>query len=178
MKPWAPEVLRFWFGLQPAQHWKADAELDAQIRARFLTVWEEERDGLPPQFLGSADEALAAIILFDQFPRNMFRGHADQFASDLLALGIARRGVDLGLDQQMPEERRVFFYLPFEHSEDMADQRQSLLLFTRLGDATYLDFARKHYDVIDRFGRFPHRNAALGRQSTPEEEAFGLEPPW
>ncbi len=178
MKPWAAEVLDFWFGLRPEQYWKVDPNLDATIRERFLELWEEERDGLPEQFLGSADEALAAIILFDQFPRNMFRGHADQFASDLLALGIARRGVDSGLDQQVSPERRVFFYLPFEHSEDLDDQRQSLLLFTRLGDATYLDFARKHYDVIERFGRFPHRNPVLGRKSTPEEEAFGFEPPW
>ena len=175
---WAEEVLSFWFGLSDAQHWQPDPALDALVRERFGALWAEQRDGVAAEFLDSADEALAAIVLFDQFPRNMSRGHADQFSTDALALAIAREAVARGFDEQVAPARRLFFYLPFEHSEELEDQRQSLLLFTRLGDPRYLDFARKHHDVIARFGRFPHRNAMLGRRSTPEEQAFGLDPPW
>ena len=108
----------------------------------------------------------------------MFRGHADQFATDPLALAIARGAIDKGYDDGMTPERRGFLYMPFQHSEDLRDQRQSLLLFTALGDAEQLGYARKHYEVIERFGRFPHRNAVLGRKPTAMEQAAGDVVPW
>ena len=98
------------------------------------------------------------MLLFDQFPRNMFRGDAEQFSTDPLALAIAKGAVESDLDEQLPERERKFLYMPFEHSEDIDDQKRSLLLFTSLGDDRMLDFAKKHHDVIARFGRFPHRN--------------------
>ncbi|MEO5972041.1 MAG: DUF924 family protein, partial [Sphingomicrobium sp.] len=122
--------------------------------------------------------ALAGVILFDQFPRNMFRGHADQFATDHLARGIARAAVDRKFDDELAPTERGFLYMPFEHSESLADQRRSLLLFTALGDDYLLGYAHKHHDVIARFGRFPHRNAMLGRTPRPAEIAAGDMVPW
>ncbi|HEY0413369.1 MAG TPA: DUF924 family protein [Allosphingosinicella sp.] len=175
---WRDEVLDFWFGLAPEQWWKADPALDSEIRERFLPLWETEREQVPEHFLGSTGHALAAVLLFDQFPRNIFRGHADQFATDALARAVAAGAVERGYDKQVPAERRAFFYMPFEHSEDLADQRRSLLLFTALGDDYLLGYARKHHDVIARFGRFPHRNAMLGRAPRADEIAAGKVVPW
>jgi uncharacterized protein (DUF924 family) len=169
----AQAILDFWFARSADDWWRGDAAFDAEIRDRFEALWEEQRENVPEHFLGSADEALAAILLFDQFPRNMFRGHADQFSTDPLALAVAKGAVEKGLDDGMDADRRGFLYMPFEHSEDLRDQVQSLLLFTALGDAHMLDYARKHHDVIQRFGRFPHRNAMLGRKPTALEAAAG-----
>jgi uncharacterized protein (DUF924 family) len=175
---WQEEVLAFWFGLAPEQWWKTDPALDETVRDRFGKFWEEQREKIPAAFLGSADDALAATILFDQFPRNMFRGHADQFATDPLALAVAKGAIERGLDAAVAADRRGFFYMPFQHSERLEDQRQSLLLFTALGDARQLGYAQKHHDVIARFGRFPHRNAILGRAPRPDEVAAGKVVPW
>ena len=171
-------VLAFWFKHGWDDWWKSNPEFDAEIRERFCALWEAQRENVPELFLGSADEALAAVILFDQFPRNMFRGHADQFATDPLALAIAAAAIDKGYDDGMTPERRGFLYMPFQHSEELRDQRQSLLLFTALGNAEQLKFARKHYEVIERFGRFPHRNTVLGRKPTAMEQAAGDVVPW
>jgi uncharacterized protein (DUF924 family) len=175
---WQDDVLGYWFGLDKAQYWKADPALDADIRERFLALWEKERENVPEAFLGSARDAVAAIILFDQLPRNMFRGHADQFSTDPLALAIARGAVDRKLDEGMSAPERGFLYMPFQHSENSDDQKRSVALFTALGDAYQLDFAIKHHDVIARFGRFPHRNAILGRPPRPAEIAAGDVVPW
>ncbi len=175
---WQQEILDFWFGLSSEQHWKVDPAVDDACRERFLDSWEEQRSKASGDFLGSADEALAAILLFDQMPRNMFRGDRRSFATDPLARDIAAAAVDRGYDAKLPVERRVFLYLPFEHSEDLADQDRSVALFEAMGNDFYTDFARKHRDVIVRFGRFPHRNEVLGRTSTDEEMSFGLEPAW
>jgi uncharacterized protein (DUF924 family) len=175
---WQDEILGYWFGLDKAQYWKADPALDADIRERFLALWEKERENVAEAFLGSARDAVAAIILFDQLPRNMFRGHADQFSTDPLALAIARGAVYRQLDEAMSPAERGFLYMPFQHSEDIADQRRSVALFTALGDHDQLGFARKHHDVIERFGRFPHRNAILGRAPRPAEIAAGDVVPW
>jgi len=175
---WRGEVLRFWLGLDKAQWFAPDEGLDHQVRERFRKLWTEKQ-ALPPEtFLVDPLTALAAVILFDQFPRNMFRGHADQFATDTLALAVARGAVERGFDDQLDRNERGFLYLPFEHSESLEDQRQSLLLFTKLGDPLYLDYARKHFDIIERFGRFPHRNAMLGRAPRPAEIAAGEVHPW
>lgn len=168
---WAGDVLDFWFG-QPKERWfKKDEAFDAEIVERFAALWEQERGKAADPFFGSADEALGAIILFDQFPRNMFRGEAKSFATDPLALEIAKAAVDRGLDEQVSREQRIFFYIPFEHSEDLADQDRAVALIEPLGDAEYTRYAHAHRDVIARFGRFPHRNAMLGREPTAEERA-------
>jgi uncharacterized protein (DUF924 family) len=171
-------VLDFWFSHGWDDWWKANPDFDAEIKERFHVLWGKQRENLPEHFLGSAEEALAAVILFDQFPRNMFRGHADQFATDPLALAIARAAIDRGYDDGMTPEQRGFLYMPFQHSEALRDQRQSLLLFTALGHAEQLDYARKHYAVIERFGRFPHRNQALARKPTAMERDAGDVVPW
>jgi uncharacterized protein (DUF924 family) len=175
---WQDGVLDFWFALDPEQWWSSDPGLDRTIRERFSAPWETQRENLPEAFLASPASALAAAILFDQFPRNMFRGHADQFATDPLALAVAKGAVDRGYDDALPRERRCFLYMPFEHSETLADQERSLLLFTALGDEGLLGYANKHRDVIARFGRFPHRNAILGRAPRADEIAAGDVVPW
>ena len=172
------DILDFWFSQDPERWWKVDPAFDQAIRDRYLTLWEEERENVPDHFLGEPDTALAAVLLFDQFPRNMFRGHADQFSTDPLALAVAKGAVARGDDDGMTSARRGFLYLPFEHSENMADQRESLLLFTALGDSDLLGYARKHYEIIEKYGRFPHRNAMLGRKPTALEAAGGDMVPW
>ena len=178
MERWASDVRDFWFGLAPEQWWKADPALDEEIRERFLHQLKEQRQRPVAEFLGSPEEALAAVILFDQFPRNMFRGHAECFATDNSALAIAREAVDRGYDEQLNEAERGFLYMPFQHSENLDDQQRSLLLFTALGNEYQLRFAQLHHDVIERFGRFPHRNKILGRAPRPAEIEAGEVVPW
>ena len=175
---WRADVLKFWFGLDSAQWWKTDPELDHRIRQGFLKLWAQKRQLPVETFLDDPLSALAAVVLFDQFPRNMFRGHADQFATDHLALAIAKAAVDKEYDQELQLQERGFIYMPFQHSESLADQTRGLLLFTELGDEKQIGFAKKHHDVIARFGRFPHRNAMLGRAPRPEEIAAGEVAPW
>jgi uncharacterized protein (DUF924 family) len=175
---WTQAVLDFWFGLPPERHWRRDPVLDAEIASKFGRLWQDQQKQAADSFLQSADAALGAIILFDQFPRNMFRDDRRAFSTDRLARAIASGAVDRGHDRQVPGARRHFFYMPFQHSESLADQERSLALFEELGDDYQLGFARKHRDVIARFGRFPHRNAVLGRANSEAEEAFGLEPAW
>jgi uncharacterized protein (DUF924 family) len=172
------EILDFWFGLTPEQWWKQDDALDADVRARFLALWEAERSRPVSGFTASADEALAAVILFDQFPRNMFRDDPRSFATDPLALAITNEALAKGHFEALPADRRAFLIMPLQHSEALEDQERSVELFRALGDDFSLGFAIKHRDVIARFGRFPHRNAVLGRESTAEEKEFGLTPPW
>ncbi|MEA3064068.1 MAG: hypothetical protein QOJ27_503 [Sphingomonadales bacterium] len=170
---WQGEVLGFWFGLDEKQWWTADPALDAEIRELFLPLWEKERENVPEAFLGNPRDSVAAVILFDQFPRNMLRGHADQYSTDPLALAVAKGAVDRGLDAALSPAERGFLYMPFQHSEDLGEQKHSLALFTALGDDYQLGYARKHHDVIERFGRFPHRNAILGRPPRPAEIEAG-----
>jgi len=178
LSDWRADVLKYWFGLDPDRWWKADPALDDQIRERFLELWKDKRRLPVSSFTADPLTALAGVILFDQFPRNMFRGHAEQFATDTLALGIARAAVDAKLDDQLAGQERGFLYMPLQHSEDLADQRRSVALFTALGDDYLLGFAKKHHDVIERFGRFPHRNAMLGRAPRPQEVSAGDVVPW
>ena len=178
MSDWRSEVLTYWFGLDPKEWWRSEPAIDEQIRERFLQLWSQKRRLPVNAFLDNSLTALAAVILFDQFPRNMFRGDAEQFATDHLALAIATGAVDRGFDDQLQEQERGFLYMPFEHSESRADQLRSLQLFTALGDDYLLGFAKKHHDVIERFGRFPHRNAILGRAPRPAEVEAGDVFPW
>jgi uncharacterized protein (DUF924 family) len=171
---WSPRVLDFWFGeLSPKAWFEKSDQVDQRIRDRFLATHAHvSQDVSLDDLLQSADIALAAILVLDQFPRNMFRDTPRAFASDAKALALAERTVAAGLDRAVDAARRIFFYLPFEHSEAIADQDRSVALFEGLGDAEYLRYAHAHRDIVRRFGRFPHRNAILGRRSTPEELAF------
>jgi uncharacterized protein (DUF924 family) len=178
MSDWRRDVLTYWFGLTKEQWFKSDPAIDAEINERFHDLYERKRELPAGSFLDDPLTALAAIILFDQFPRNMFRDHADQFQTDHLALAIAKGAVERGYDDQIDEKERQFFYMPFQHSENLADQNRSVQLFTAVGDDYNLGFAIKHRDVIERFGRFPHRNAMLGRAPRPEETAAGDVVPW
>ena len=178
MQLWVHDVLDFWFSHGWDDWWKANDAFDAEIKERFGIEWARQARRPIEDFVGDADTALAAVILFDQLPRNMFRGHADQFATDHMALAIAKEAIERGYDDGMAPERRGFLYMPFQHSEDLKDQVRSLLLFTALGDAEQLRYARLHHDIIERFGRFPHRNRFLGRKPTAMEEAAGEVVPW
>ena len=150
--------------------------IDGAIRDRFTALHERlaREDGTIRT--EAPRELLAAIIVFDQFSRNLHRGSPRAFATDPIARRLARAAVADGLDQAMSKRERIFIYLPFEHSEDRADQEQSVRLFGQLDDENLTKYAVAHKVIIDRFGRFPHRNAALGRVSTPEEIAFLKEP--
>ncbi|WP_296620738.1 DUF924 family protein [Rhizorhabdus sp.] len=166
------EILDFWFReIGPDRWWQRSVDTDAAIIERFRDAWESWRSRTPESFLGSPREALAAIILFDQFSRNMFRGHADAFSTDPLALAIAKLAVDRSLDDALTPDERSFLYMPFMHSEAIEDQNRSVALFTALGNANSLDFAHKHHDIVERYGRFPARNAALGRANRAGEES-------
>jgi uncharacterized protein (DUF924 family) len=166
-------VLGFWFDeLTPASWFVANAEVDRAIGQRFGDVHALLATGLPAGWPATARGQLAAVIALDQFPRNMFRGTAQAFATDASALRIAEAAIDAGLDRQLAAVQRQFLYLPFQHSEKASDQDRSIALYAALDNAQALDFARRHKAIIDRFGRFPHRNRALGRPSTAEEAAF------
>lgn len=175
---WRADVLKFWFGLKPEQWWNGDAELDHRIRQDFLKLWFEKRQRPPEAFLTDPLTAVAAVILFDQFPRNMFRTNAEAYSTDPLALAIAKGAVERGFDEELQKDERKFLYMPFEHSEDLDDQNRAVLLFTAIGDDEQVEYAKKHRDVIARFGRFPHRNAILGRAPRPDEIAAGDVFPW
>ena len=178
------EVLRFWFGEPPGGARKVWFEknpaFDADMRARFMRLHARavrgELEGWNEQPLG----ALALIVLTDQFSRNMFRGTPHAFASDVLALATSRQLLAAGGDLQMLPVERQFTYLPFEHSEVLADQERALTLFAPLGahveTADAPEYARRHWEIVKRFGRFPHRNAILGRASAPEEIEFLKQP--
>jgi uncharacterized protein (DUF924 family) len=171
MTPTPADVIAFWRKAGPKRWFEKDTKFDDDIRQRFLALYEAASTGKLTSWEASAEGALALLILLDQFPRNMFRGQARTFATDPLARAVASRAILNGYDGAFPD-LRTFFYLPFEHSEDMADQERGLLLYKTAGDADGLKWAEIHADIIRRFGRFPHRNAVLGRVSTPEELKF------
>lgn len=170
--PSAADVVTFWVEAGPEKWFTKDAAFDEAIRARFLTLYEKAAAGEREAWAHDPDGALALLLLLDQFPRNMFRGSPRAFATDELARAVAHGAISLGLDRLAPHHLRGFFYLPFEHSESLADQERSVELFEGLGDGEMLKYAMIHRDVIAEFGRFPHRNAVLGRQTTPAEQAF------
>lgn len=168
----AADVVKFWREAGPDRWFDKNAAFDDEIRERFLVSHEAAAAGKFSSWEQDAEGALALIILLDQFPRNMFRGQARAFVTDPLARAIAAGALVRGFDAQAPAEMRNFFYLPFEHSEDLADQERSVAFNKAAGDADGLKWAEIHADIIRRFGRFPHRNAVLGRVTTPEEQAF------
>lgn len=174
----------FWFGPPPhaarAEWFRRDPAFDAQIRARFGEAIETALGGGFASWGATPRGALSRILLLDQFTRNVFRDTPRAFAGDALALGLAQRAVEAGHDRSLDKFERWFCYLPFEHSEDLAVQERSLELFGQLardtGDRSPLEWAEKHAVIVRRFGRYPHRNAILGRESTPKETAFLREP--
>jgi uncharacterized protein (DUF924 family) len=166
------DVLAFWRAAGPAKWFTKDQTFDAEIAARFGAVWRAAAAGRLAAWEETPETALALVIVLDQFPRNMFRGEAEAFATDALARAVADRAIARGFDQAFAAAERTFFYLPFEHSESPADQERAIALFRATGDAELVKWAELHADIIRRFGRFPHRNAVLGRTTTPEEQAF------
>jgi len=169
---WTDDVLRFWFEeCVPEQWFRKDDAFDSALRERFLGLHAAVAALAVEDCLADAQTALAAIVVLDQFSRNMFRGTPRAFAADAQALSVAETAVARGFDRETPVERRKFLYLPFEHAEDARAQARSVELFASLGEED-LRWAAAHKAIIDRFGRFPHRNAVLGRISTPEEVAF------
>ena len=171
------EILNFWFGELSRRDWfRKDEALDSTIASRFGAIYHELRAGVPATWLNTPQGYLAAILVLDQFPRNMFRGDARSFATDDAALGLAKRAIAEGLDELLTRDQRVFLYMPFQHSEHRDDQARAIALYTMLGKPSNLDFALRHQAVVNRFDRFPHRNAVLGRASTAEEQAFLGEP--
>jgi uncharacterized protein (DUF924 family) len=176
-KPWVSEVLKFWFEeTQPEQWFKKDAAFDTAVRSRFfdlhakLALWPQQ------ELLGDERTALAAVIVLDQMSRNMFRDTPAAFASDAAALALAHEAVARGLDGRLSKAERVFLYLPFEHAEDSRAQARCVALMASLDDPDLTKWATAHQGIIDRFGRFPHRNAILGRTSTREELEFLAQP--
>lgn len=169
----ADDILDFWFVKSTPEDWfKKNDGFDATIRERFGALVEDAAAARLDGWRGSADGCLALILLLDQFTRNIHRGSPQAFAADHLALDYARHALNQGYDRAVAAERRPFYYLPFEHSEDLADQERSVRLFEAHGDPVMLDYAIRHKVIVERFGRFPHRNAVLGRASTPEELEF------
>jgi uncharacterized protein (DUF924 family) len=181
----AESVLEFWFGPPddpghglPRPAWfRKDPAFDRQVREQFGATIEAALVGRLQSWATEPLSALAQVIVLDQFTRNAFRDTARAFAGDQRALAAARALVDSGQDRGLSGVQRQFVYMPFEHAEDLAAQEQALSLFARLGEdepalADLLRWAKAHHDIVARFGRFPHRNALLGRASTPDEEAF------
>jgi uncharacterized protein (DUF924 family) len=181
----AKALLDFWFGPEGdpgrEQHreiwFKATDEFDAALRREFLADYEAGAVGILRSWEASAEGALALVLLLDQVPRNIFRGTPRAYATDPAARAVADRAIERGFDQLVPAAWRIFFYMPFHHSEDITDQRRSAALFNALPRnpdrrGSLRRYGRPYLEVIERFGRFPHRNAILGRQSTPEEIAF------
>ncbi len=165
-------MIGFWRAAGPRRWFGKDADFDREIAARFLPAHEAAAAGKLADWAAAPDGALALLLLLDQFPRNMFRGSARAFATDPLARALADRAIAQGFDEAAASGERMFFHLPFEHSENLADQERSLALSRRAGGGTADRYAEIHADIIRRFGRFPHRNAMLGRVTTPEEQAF------
>ena len=184
----AGNILDFWFGapndLDYGESrdiwWTKCPAFDASIRVSFMANYERAAAGELDDLQVTPRGTLALIIVLDQFPRNMFRGTPRMYATDAKALAMARRVLDVGYDEALIPIERLFVYLPFEHSEDLADQRRSVELCRGLADLPdseqTIDSAVRHLEIIERFGRFPHRNAILGRDSTPEEATFLEEP--
>lgn len=165
------DVLAFWREAGPARWFRKDSDFDDEFRHRFLAQHEAAARGELDAWAGSPEGALALILLLDQFPRNAFRGTPRMYATDAQARGIARAASDAGFDQAFAPQLRAFMYLPFMHSEDRGDHDRSVALNRALGGESQR-FAEHHRGIIERFGRFPHRNAVLGRATTAEEQAF------
>ena len=166
------DILAFWRDAGPDRWYKRDDAFDAELRRRFLALWQNACAGELSSWETSDDGALALVIVLDQFPRNMFRGDARTYSSDALARGVASRAIARGADQRIDAALLEFLYMPFMHSEHLPDQLRCVELFRGTGNTENLKYAEDHAGIVARFGRFPHRNRILGRATTPEEQTF------
>ncbi len=166
-------ILDFWFSERVRPLWfKSTPEFDAELRERFANTWQAAQRGELGAWEGSANGALALVIVLDQFPLNIYRGRPESFSTEAASREVARRAITLGFDTALDNSRRSFLYLPFMHSEALVDQEYSVRLFAQSGMEDALKWARHHRDIVQRFGRFPHRNAVLGRASSAAELAY------
>ena len=165
-------ILAFWREAGRERWYKRNDAFDAEVRRRFLPLWQKAAAGALASWEDSDDGALALVIVLDQFPRNIFRGTPEAFASDALARDVARRAIKRGADRRVDPILLEFLYLPFMHSEHLPDQLHCVALFENTENAENLKYALEHADIIQRFGRFPHRNDLLGRETTADEQAF------
>lgn len=185
MDPLSTDVLTFWFGdtdltqeMERRDVWfRSTPAFDTELTARFIEIQERAGGGAFDHFVDDPGDCLALILMLDQFPRNMYRGSPRAFGTDAKAREIARIALDRGYDQGMASWRRIFLYLPFEHSEDLADQDRACALYENLGQERSYQSALDHREAIRRFGHFPHRNDVLGRVSTLGEVAYLEDPP-
>ena len=167
------EAYNFWFEeLEPKDWWKKSDELDEQIKQRFSEHLELAKDDMFKPVRSSADSRLTEIIILDQFSRNIYRDKPESFSADRRALELSREAVELGEDLNLEKQKRHFLYMPYMHSESLRDHDEAVQLFTALGDEQTLKFEHAHRDIIVRFGRYPHRNKILDRESTAEEIEF------
>ncbi len=166
------DILAFWRAAGPDKWFNKNDAFDAEIRQRFLDTYEAAAAGRLAAWEDDADGALARVIVLDQFARNMFRGSPRTYAADPLARAAAERAIARGFDRRFALPERLFFYLPFMHAEDLADQERCVALLRDAGEVDWMKDAQEHADIIRRFGRFPHRNGVLGRTTTPDEQAF------
>ncbi|AGO54404.1 putative transmembrane protein [Serratia plymuthica 4Rx13] len=171
------QVIDFWFEeIEPVMWFKKDDDFDSRLQVRFGELWHAAAAGELAHWRETIEGRLAEVIVLDQFSRNLFRGTPRAFSSDCMALVLAQEAIRSGQCEQLSREQRGFLYLPFMHSESAVIHQQALALYTELNNGDQLEFELRHKAIIDRFGRYPHRNAILGRISTPEEEAFLLLP--
>jgi uncharacterized protein (DUF924 family) len=164
------DILAFWFSDDMSAHWfKSTTQIDREITTRFEPLWRQAREGHLDSWSRSARGSLALIIILDQFPLNMYRGKADSFSTEANAIRIAREAIQSGFDKELQSQECVFMYLPFMHSESLHDQEYCVELFTALGLQDNIKFALHHHAIVQQFGRFPHRNSILGRDSNQAE---------
>jgi len=166
------DVLAFWRAAGPDKWFTKDAAFDSEVARRFSTLWRAAAGGKLARWEDTPEGALALTIVLDQFPRNMFRGDARTYLTDALARAVAGRAIARGFDGEVPHGERQFFYLPFMHSEHLPDQERCVELARGYGDDEFLKYAEQHAEIVRRFGRFPHRNAMLGRAASAEERDF------
>lgn len=168
--PSPQDILDFWYTAEMRAKWFASTlQIDAMIRERYASVWESASSGALEHWRDSAAGCLALVIILDQLPLNMFRGTAQSFSTEQQAVAITKHAIDKGFDQQIDKSQLAFLYMPLMHSENMADQDLSVALYETAGLGNNARFARHHREIVRRFGRFPHRNAILGRANTPQE---------
>ena len=164
------QLLDFWFSEEVKKKWfNSTPEFDQQLKDTYESPWQQGVDGELESWTESADGCLALVILFDQLPLNMYRNRAESFSSEQLARNVADLAVLQGFDQQLPDDRKGMLYMPFMHSGNLEDQKRSIELFEKAGLKEAARFSHHHYGIVEKFGRFPHRNKALGRESTPAE---------
>jgi uncharacterized protein (DUF924 family) len=171
------DLIRFWFSDEARARWfDSTPEFDRLLRDRYLDLWELARTGGLTHWASTPEGALALVIVFDQLPLNMFRGEPRCFATEATSREVAAQAIANGLDRDLGPEQQSFLYMPYMHSEDPADQDRSVALFEAAGLLDNLGYAKHHREIVRRFGRFPHRNAILGRENTPEETAWLASP--